>query len=124
MSGRDVHGPDWNPDWDDADRFRGSGNIYGVGFWAVVIIAIVLALGVWLFSPPALASEWRVVPAGRCVGPASVAVIFGGEGVRSRALSTGITELRRKGARAMVQLRWRERGRCLDAWRTIEERGA
>lgn len=116
--------PDWQGDWDDADRFRGSGNIYGLGFWAVVVAALALALGVWLFSPPALASEWHVVPAGRCVGQASVAVIFGGDGVRHRLRSDGVSEYRRKGRRAMVQLRWRNRGQCLDAWRAIEERQA
>lgn len=123
MSGRDVHGPDWRDEWDDPRWSRGSGSVYGCGFWAVAILAALLFLGAWLFSPPARADDWQRVPIGRCVGPAVAALILG-EGASLRLYSNGVSEYRRKGAPGAVQLRWRERGRCLDAWRVIEERGA
>lgn len=120
MGGREVHGPDWNPEWDDADRARG-GNIYGRGFFLVLAVALALFLAVWLFSPAAEAGQWRIVPAGQCLRPGAIAHLLGG-GLRKRLISNGITEYRRKGARVMLQLRWR--GLCLDAWRSIEERSA
>lgn len=122
MGGRDVHGPDWNPDWDDADRFRGSGNVYGCGFWLVVVVAVFLALAAWLFSPPARAGEWRTVPAGRCIGQTQIAAALKtGDGRRLRSGGQAITEIRRGGA--LLELRWRQGARCLDALRTGIEGG-
>ncbi len=121
MGGREVHGPDWNPEWDDADRARG-GAIYGRGFFLVLAAALALFLAIWLFSPAADAGQWRVVPAGRCIGQTQIAAALKtGDGRRLRSGGQAITEIRRGGA--LLELRWRHGARCLDALRTGKERG-
>jgi len=126
MAGSDIHGPDWPDHLDDPDRYGRSGHVYGWPFWALLALALALWFGTWLFSPAA-AGEWRVLPAGRCVGASAVhealEMQFGRQ-AHATLRSNGVTEYRRESGHAVLQLRWRTRDLCLAAWRVVEERGA